>query len=78
MRAIVQKCQNDSDQKVIEMREEINKLIQSENNLNNLINDNFYICEKKHDEINKLILTDTGDINTHKKILDTIEEKIQN
>ena len=48
------KYQNDSDQKIIELREEVNKLIQSESNINNLINDNFYICERQREEIKKI------------------------
>ena len=56
MRVVMQKFQNESDQKIVEIREEVNKLIKSESNLNNVVNDN---------------------ISANKKIINTLEEKIQ-
>ena len=75
MRVLIQKFQNESDQKVVELREEVNKLIKSESNLNNIINDNFYICDKAHEEIRKNISTEDDNINKHQKLLDTLDEK---
>ena len=77
MRVVMQKFQNESDQKIVEIREEVNKLIKSESNLNNLINDNFYICDKTHEEIKKKISIENDDIITHKKLLDDLDEKIK-
>ena len=55
MRVVMQKFQNESDQKIVEIREEVNKLIKSESNLNNVVNDNFYICDRQHEEMKKNI-----------------------
>ena len=62
MRVMTQKFQNDIEEKVKEMREDVNKVIKSEENLNNLINDNFYICEKQHEEIKKSISNENDNI----------------
>ena len=75
MRVLMQKFQNESDQKVVELREEVNKLIKSESNLNNLINDNFYICDKTHEEIKKNMSIEDDSINNHQKLLDSLDEK---
>ena len=75
MRVVITKYQNDSDQKMVELREEINKLIKSESDLHNLINDNFYICEKQHEEMKKNISNGDENIMKHKIILDNLEEK---
>ena len=77
IRVIIQKFQNDSDQKVLEIREEVNKLIKSESDLTNLVNDNFYICERQHEEINKNISLETEETSKHKKLFDNVDEKIQ-
>ena len=77
MRVIITKFQNDSDQKVIEIREELNKLIKSESNLNNIINDNFYISERQHEEMKKNISDSSDNIINHKKILDDLDKKIK-
>ena len=78
MRAMAQKFQNDIDEKVKNIESNVNKVIDSETNLNNLINDNFYICEKQHEEIKKSISDEKDSINNNKKKVETIEEKIQN
>ena len=77
IRVIIQKFQNDSDQKVLEIREEVNRLIKSESDLTNLVNDNFYICERQHEEINKNISLETEETSKHKKLFDNVDEKIQ-
>ena len=77
MRAVMTKYQNDSDQKLIELREEVNKLIQSESNINNLINDNFYICERQREEIKKNISESEENITNHKTILKDLDNKIK-
>ena len=61
MRVVMQKFQNESDQKIVEIREEVNKLIKSESNLNNVVNDNFYICDRQHEEMKKNI--SSGELN---------------
>ena len=78
MRAMAQKFQNDIDEKVKNIESNVNKVIDSETNLNNLINDNFYICEKQHEEIKKSISDEKDSINNNKKKVETIDEKIQN
>ena len=75
MRVMVQKFQSDEKQKMEEMKEAVNKLIKAENNLNNLINDNFYICEKQHEEIKNNI---SNELNKNKKILNNLDEKYDN
>ena len=77
MRVVITKFQMDSDQKVLNLREEINKLIKTTSNLNNLINDNFYICERQHDEMKKGISDDSENINNHQKFLDDLDVKIK-
>ena len=77
MRVIMQKFQNDSDQKIVEIREEVNKLIKSESNLNNLVNDNFYICERQHEEMKKNISDGDERIKTNKNVLNNLDDKIQ-
>ena len=78
MRAMAQKFQNDIYEKVKNIESNVNKVIDSETNLNNLINDNFYICEKQHEEIKKSISDEKDSINNNKKKVETIDEKIQN
>ena len=78
MRAMSQKFQNDIDEKIKNIESNVNKVIDSETNLNNLINDNFYICEKQHEEIKKSISDEKDSINNNKKKVETIDEKIQN
>ena len=77
MRVVMQKFQNDSDQKIVEMREEVNRLIKSESNLNNLVNDNFYICERQHEDMKKNISEGDERISSNKKILNNLDDKIQ-
>ena len=77
MRVVMQKFQNESDQKIVEIREEVNKLIKSESNLNNVVNDNFYICDRQHEEMKKNISSGDEKISANKKIINTLEEKIQ-
>lgn len=77
MRVVITKFQMESDQKVLDLREEINKLIKTTGNLNNLINDNFYISERKHEEMKKGISESNDNINNHQKILDDLDEKIK-
>jgi hypothetical protein len=77
MRVVMQKFQNDSDQKLVELREEVNRLIKSESNLNNLVNDNFYICEKQHEEMKKNISNGDEKISTNKKNLSNLDDKVQ-
>ena len=76
MRVVMQKFQNESDQKIVEIREEVNKLIKSESNLNNVVNDNFYICDRQHEEMKKNISSGDAKISANKKIINTLEEKI--
>ena len=78
MRAMAQKFQNDIDERVKIIESNVNKVIQSETNLNNLINDNFYICEKQHEEIKKSISDEKDLINNNKKKVENVDEKIQN
>ena len=77
MRAMAQKFQNDIDERVKIIESNVNKVIQSETNLNNLINDNFYICEKQHEEIKKSISDEKDLINNNKKKVENVDEKIQ-
>ena len=77
MRVMTQKFQNDIEEKVKEMREDVNKVIKSEENLNNLINDNFYICEKQHEEIKKSISNENDNIKNTKKRIDNTDDKVQ-
>jgi len=63
---------------MIALREELNKLIQSESNINNLINDNFYIFERQHEEMKKNISESGEDITNHKTLLKDLDEKIKN
>ena len=77
MRVVMQKFQNDSDQKIVEIREEVNRLIKSESNLNNLVNDNFYICERQHEDMKKNISEGDERISSNKKILNNLDDKIQ-
>ena len=77
MRVVMQKFQNESDQKIVEIREEVNKLIKSESNLNNVVSDNFYICDRQHEEMKKNISSGDEKISANKKIINTLEEKIQ-
>ena len=78
MRVVITKFQNDSDQKIVALREEVNKLMKSESIMNNLINDNFYICERKHDEMIKDISESGENIMNHKTHLKDLDEKIKN
>ena len=77
MRVVMQKYQNDSDQKIIDLREELNKLIKDASNLNNLINDNFYICDRQHEEMKKNITDGSDNLNKHKNLLDNLDGKIK-
>ena len=77
MRVMTQKFQNDIEEKVKEMREDVNKVIKSEENLNNVINDNFYICEKQHEEIKKSISNENDNIKNTKKRIDNTDDKVQ-
>ena len=77
MRVVITKFQNDTDQKVINLMEEINKLIKSESNLNNLIKDNYYICERQHGEMKKDISDSSDNINNHQKFLNELDKKIK-
>ena len=78
MRVMTQQFQKDAEQKLQEMRNDVNKLIKSEENLNNVINDNFYICEKQHEEIKKDIGKGNDNISINKTNLKKLDEKIQN
>ena len=77
MRVMTQKFQNDIEEKVKEMREDVNKVIKSEENLNNVINDNFYICEKQNEEIKKSISNENDNIKNTKKRIDNTDDKVQ-
>ena len=77
MRVMTQKFQNDIGEKVKEIRDDVDKVIKSTENLNNIINDNFHICEKQHEEIKKSINAVNDNISHNKKRIDNLDNKIQ-
>ena len=78
MRVMTQKFQNDIDLRINEITETVNKVVESEKIMNNNINDNFYICDKQHEEIKTSIKNENDLINNNKKTLGNLDEKIQN
>ena len=75
MRVMAQKFQSEEEKKMEELVQTINKLTKSETNLNNLINDNFYICEKQHEEMKNNIKSNKEKINMNKNTLNDLNEK---
>ena len=78
MRVMTQKFQNDQEIKMNNIMEIANKLEKSETNMNNLINDNFYICEKQHEEIKNNINDGNNKIDKNKKNINILEDRFEN
>ena len=77
MRVMTQKFQKESEEQLNQMKQDIKTMKKTEENLNNIINDNFYICEKQHEEIKKSISEENNNINNNKSKIEKLNEKIQ-
>ena len=77
MRVMTQKFQKESEEQLNQMKQDIKTMKKTEENLNNIINDNFYICEKQHEEIKKSIDEENNSIVNNKSKIEKLNEKIQ-
>ena len=78
MRTMIVKFNNESDQKIVDLKEEFNKLLEMKSEFNNLIEQKYEDFEVKYEELNKKTMKNNDNIEINKKKLENVEEQSNN
>ena len=78
MRSMIVKFNNESDQKIVDLKEEFNKILEMKNEFINLIDKKYEDFEVKYEELNKKTMKNNDNIETNKKKLENVEEQSNN
>ena len=78
MRSMIVKFNNESDQKIVDLKEEFNKMLEMKNEFINLIDKKYEDFEVKYEELNKKTMKNNDNIETNKKKLENVEEQSNN
>ena len=78
MRSMIVKFNNESDQKIVDLKEEFNKLLEMKNEFINLIDQKYEDFNVKYEELNEKTKKNIDNIETNKKKLENVEEQSNN
>ena len=78
MRAMIVQYNNESNQKVENIKNEFNKILEMKEEFINLINDKYEIFEKKHEELKRKAILNDENIQINKDKLENTNEQINN
>ena len=78
MRSMIVKFNNEVDKKIVDLKEEFNKLLEMKNDLINVIDKKYEDFEVKYEDLNKKTMKNNDNIETNKKKLENVEEQSKN